>query len=236
MPSVTVESADAIMYASDGRPIYVDPKNPRCQAKQTVPRYDLLKDSGEPLALDIEFQEYKHKTWPKWRHRIGRIAFVNTRGQTIYDVYVRYDFDEDHEVKMPPAKYGVTHKDLRIRNGAKRIEEVEEHLHKIMAGRTIIGHGMRLDIGAIDQSIWKNMNTIDTQHMYGQVALWKLSDEFLGESIQDSAHDPSEDARATMLLYLRRYPYKERNDFKDAPFVFKDDEFPSLGGPVKKGR
>lgn len=26
---------------------------------------------GEPVALDIEFQTYKHKDWVKWRHRWG---------------------------------------------------------------------------------------------------------------------------------------------------------------------
>lgn len=43
-------------------------------------------------------------------------------------------------------------------------------------------------------------------------------------------HDPTEDARATMLLYLRKNPYKERIDFGDAPLnpADKEKDFPAL--------
>ena len=226
---VQTQPESACMFTADGRPILVDPKNPRCRAKQLTPCLDLLKDFDEPLALDIEFQEYRAKDAVKWAHRIGRIAFVNTRGESIYDTYVRYEYDQSISVKMPPAVFGVTYKDIRISNGAKPIFDVEQDLRKIMANRTIIGHGMRLDILAIDQSLWEGVHRVDTQHLYGQVALRYLSADHLGESIQDEAHDPSEDARATMLLYLRKHPYKKRTDFKDAPFVFDADDFPALG-------
>ena len=221
------------MVTADGRRVLVDPKNPNCRATQTRPRFDLLKDPKEPLAVDIEFQEYRPKDAEKWAHRIGRIAFVNTRGDTIYDTYCRYEYDETISVKMPPAMFGVTYKDLRLANGAKPIREVNEDLSKIMYQRTIVGHGMRLDYLAIDQELWKDVNKVDTQGIYGQRALSTLSSELLGISIQGQYHDPSEDANATMLLYLRRYPYNGRTNFEDAPFIYDEEDFPALGAPAK---
>ena len=231
---VETQPASAFLVTTDGRNVLIDPKDPQCRATQRTPRFDLLKDSKEPLALDIEFQEYRAKDSVKWSHRIGRIAFVNTRGDTIYDTYVRYEFDENVNIKMPPACFGVTYRDISIANGAKPISEVEKELQKIMAGRTIIGHGMRLDIGAIKEELWNDVDVVDTQNIYGQVALSTLSARYLEKSIQQSYHDPSEDARATMLLYLRHHPYSGRSDFKDTPFKYVDDDFPALGSTTKK--
>lgn len=212
----------------------IDPKNPHCRATQTEPKWELLKDPNEPFAIDIEFQEFRKKGAIKWGHRIGRISIVNTRGQVIYDTYVRYEYDEDMEVKMPPKRFGVTWADIKIPNGAKPIFEVEENLHKIMHGRTIVGHGMRLDIGAISSDIWANCSTVDTQHIYGQVALWKLAANHLGQSIQGDFHDPAEDATATMLLYLRVHPFQKRTSFKEPDFVLVEEEFPALGAAKNK--
>ena len=102
MPSVEIQPKEAVVYGADGKPLLIAPANPG-RATQITPRLDLLKDIDEPLAVDIEFQEYKPKDSEKWAHRIGRIAFVNTRGDVIYDCYFRYEFDEEVNVKMPPA-------------------------------------------------------------------------------------------------------------------------------------
>jgi hypothetical protein len=227
---VTLQPASAFPRTADGHPISVDPENPNCRAKQRTLRFDLLKDPNEPLAVDIEFQEFRHKDSAKWDHRIGRIGIVNTRGDIIYDTYVRYERDENVRVKMAPAVFGVTYQDISIANGAKPIGEAKKDIKEIMSGRTIIGHGMRLDIRALAPELEGNVTTfIDTQHMYGQVSLSTLAAVYLSMSIQDEVHNPAEDATATMLLYLRKYPYQNRTTFKPAPFTFVPNEFPALG-------
>lgn len=74
----------------------------------------------------------------------------------------------------------------------------------------------------------------DTQGHYGQVALSMHVYSYLDEEF--NFHDSTEDARATMLLYLRINPFKCRHSFKDELFKFDKTgtDFPALGsGPVK---
>lgn len=71
------------------------------RATQPEPKLDILLP-GEPVALDIEFQEYFIAGGAKWAHRIGRAAVVNTKGETILDVYAAYPANEDIKKKMPP--------------------------------------------------------------------------------------------------------------------------------------
>lgn len=223
------------MVTADGRRIL---RNPNCRATQLYPRYDLLKGLDEPLAVGIEFQEFKPEGAEKWDHRIGRIAFVNTYGTAIIDTYFRYPYDEKIKVKLPPKQFGVEWSDLRIENGARPIDDVRDDLNKIMAGRTIIGHGMRLDIRSLTPELKNEVNFVDTQHMYGQVKLEYLAAKYLKMDIQNGFHDPVEDAKATMGLYLLRHPYKNRTNFDPEPFEYKSDAFPTLatGVIVKKNK
>lgn len=103
-----------------------------------------------------------------------------------------------------------------------------------MYGRTIVGHGMRLDILALVPELESEITFVDTQHIYGQIALSTLAADKLEKYIQGDMHTPDEDASATMELYLMRHPYQQRNSFKPAPFVFEQDHFPSLGAPLSK--
>lgn len=229
MPSTVALITDAdFTIAADGKKFLLPPKNPNCRATCTKVKWELLKDPKEPVAIDVEFQEFRGKDAEKWGHRMGRVAVVNSRGQVIYDTYASYDYDADTKTKMPPRCFGVERKDLYIRNGAKQSSEVEGNLKKIFHGRPVIGHGMRLDRTAVGQ-IWAEEHEIhDTQSYYGQVALGTLAATYLDQDF--NFHDPTEDARATMLLYLRKFPYNNRTDFNDAPFKLDmgSKDFPSL--------
>lgn len=235
MPNtVAIQHSDCAAVNANGKLELVAPHNPNCKAKQTTPRWDLLnKDPFEPLAVDIEFQTCKAKDAPKWSHRMGRVSFVSTKGELIYDTYVRYRDEEDLAVRVN-RRFGVEWKDLKIRNGAQWIDKVEEHLEKIMDGRVIVGHGMRHDISAIDSKLWKLVaKTVDTQGLYGQIALATLVEEHLTDFDFDW-HDPTHDAKATMLLYLLMRPYKGRHEFEEK-FTFDEESFPALGAaPAKK--
>lgn len=228
MPSqINIVTDAGYTISATGKKVLLEVTNSR--ASCTTPNWSLLRDPKEPLAMDVEFQEHKGKGAEKWGHRMGRIAVVNTKGQTIYDVYVQYDYDPDVKTKMPPPVFGVTRKDLSSRNGAKESWEVEENLRKMFHGREIVGHGMRLDLTAVGDVWDENHSIVDTQHIYGQVKLSTLASEYLTGSF--NFHDPTEDARATMLLYLLYSPYKGRTGFGDAPLLPSelDQNFPPLG-------
>lgn len=91
---------------------------------------------------------------------------------------------------------------------------------------------MRLDNLAVGD-VWSKQHengTLrhDTQDIYGPVNLGKLAARYLDRNF--NFHDPTEDAKVTMLLYLRLNPYQGRIDFKDSPLTIEDydDEFPTL--------
>lgn len=166
---------------------------------------------------------------------MGHISLVNTKGDVVYDTYVRYE-DEDIAAKVN-RRFGVTWKDLKISNGAQWIHHVQVNLQKIMAGRIIVGHVMRNDISVIDPEMWKVIDkTVDTQHLYnGAYSLGKLVDWHLTHrGFVFEWHDPTHDAKATMLLYLLMCPYKDRRAFQEW-LVFDDEAFPALSSaPAKK--
>ena len=232
---VNAQPASAFRQTSDGRLVRVTPQNPNTDATQTEPRWDLLKNLEEPLAVDIEFQTSRHEDAEKWSERIGHIGIVNTRGDLLYDTYVRYDYDPEVKVNMGLERFGVTYEKIRLENGALSIHEVKVHINKIMAGRTIILHGGKNDLKALLPELKYEVNFVDTRLMYGgQQGLAKLAKDKLGMVIQVAGiHRPGEDAEATMLLYLLKYPYEGRNSFKEAPFVNEEVDFPILGNTPK---
>ena len=145
MPSkIDVVADSACTVSVDGKKVLIKPVNPSCRATCTSVQWDLLKNPKEPLALDIEFQEHREKGAEKWGHRMGRIAIVNTRRQTVLNTYVRYEYDAEVSTKMPPPVFGVTRKDLYLRNGARESMEVERELKKVSL--IYCGHPLRTKI------------------------------------------------------------------------------------------
>lgn len=111
------------------------------RALQTTPRFDLLTDPNEPLAIDIEFVDWKIRdSANKNQHRIGRVALTNTRGDRIYDVFAKYPYKEDEQLQLPPRKLnlGVYWEDLKWEAGAKSSAEVLRNLERLMTGRPIV--------------------------------------------------------------------------------------------------
>jgi hypothetical protein len=95
---------------------------------------------------------------------------------------------------------------------------------------------MRLDIRALSPELKGNVTFIDTQDMYGQVRLDTLAAKHVGMSIQEDVHYPTEDAQATMLLYLREYPYQKRSSFKPVQYTYVKDEFPSISSTAASSK
>ena len=138
--------------------------------------------------------------------------------------------------QYPPPQFNVEWRDLSFANGAKRYWAVKEDLKKILGGRTVVLHGPRNDEIALGAEIWETFTAVDTQSYYGKKKLSVLAQQFVPEASEFSFHNPTDDAKVTMLLYLRICPFNGRVNFKDAPFTFDDDDFPAIGSTPQPKR
>lgn len=180
----------------------------QCRATQLTPRFKLLID-GEPVFLNIEFQKYKYNGEQRFGLRVGRIAILNSVGDTVLDVYAFNPREAGIEKRRQPVEFGVITEDLLIVNGAKPAATVEAWVARIVKNRIVVMHGSTNDLKAFyyQQDIWATSTVVDTQHLYGQINLPKLAKDYLGKTVQGGIHSPVEDADATRLLYLRLRPY-----------------------------
>ncbi|KAK5113449.1 hypothetical protein LTR85_010877 [Meristemomyces frigidus] len=179
-----------------------------CRATQITPLLNRLLP-GEPVFLDIEFQKYRIAGEEKERHRIGRIATLNSVGQAALDVYAVYPKEDGIQKRWQPARFGVITKDLLFENGAQPADKVERWVAEIVKDRTVVMHGGTHDRTAFfyEKDIFASSTIVDTQNLYGQVKLLVLASRHLGKAIQEDDHSPVEDADATRELYLRLRPY-----------------------------
>lgn len=185
-----------------------------CRATQTSPRFDLLLPS-EPCAIDAEFQRYRKvdgESESKCYTRPGRLSIVNTRGDVILDVYVRYGYVETERkvITHYDKRFLVERDDFLLRNGAVEAEIVEPWVQQIVANRIVVLHGGQQDLEMfkIVEDMWASSKTVDTQNLYsylqrdGTPGLKTCAREIFGASIQEVEHSPVEDAAMTMRLYL----------------------------------
>ncbi|PPJ50392.1 hypothetical protein CBER1_06980 [Cercospora berteroae] len=120
------------------------PNQPACGkgiATQVRPRFELLLP-GEPIAVDIEFEDFSRKGEvygedrenhdqrgrPIWHHRIAWIGVVNMKCETVLDVFAFYPVDSNIKAKIPhaPGKdFGVKKHLLWSDNGAVDAQIVE---------------------------------------------------------------------------------------------------------------
>ena len=186
----------------------------KCRATQLTPAWDRLIP-GEPVSLDIEFQNFKHTSWEKWRHRVGRVAIVNSAGETVLDVYAAYAKEDGVSKLMPPAEFGVAHKDLMFSNGAVPAHTVEKWVKQIVANRTVILHGGTHDRSAfrIEENVFARSKIVDTQQVYsylqfdGTPSLRTTAEVILGLSVQQMGHSPVEDAQTALKLWQEDNSY-----------------------------
>ena len=186
----------------------------KCRATQLTPAWNRLSP-GEPVSLDIEFQNFKHTSWEKWRHRVGRVAIVNSKGETVLDVYAAYAKEDGVSKLMPPKRFMVTHQDLKFNNGAVPAHKVERWVKQILKGRTVILHGGKHDLSAfvIENDVYADSKVVDMQNEYshlqfdGTPGLATAAAEVLGESIQEVKHSPVEDAQTALKLWFQNHTY-----------------------------
>ncbi|KAF2172746.1 hypothetical protein M409DRAFT_16709 [Zasmidium cellare ATCC 36951] len=197
----------------------------KCRATQTEIRWDRVED-GEPLSISITFQNYKTIGESMWKHRIGRIAVVDTAGETVVDAYLAYE-DEDEVIKYCSFKQAsVEPPDFLFKNGAVEARQFEGELKELLKDRTVFVHdsvSYWFYYGESEDALLPSngVTVYDTRtssilqnliahpdSLVGQPGLAYAGEVVLGKNIQQGGiHTPVEDAKTTMELYLLKHPY-----------------------------
>lgn len=169
---------------------------------------------GEPVAFDDEHQTVLRKGALKWKERLGWVAVVNTKGESVLDVFAAYDHEDKARKEYPPERFGVGMEDLLFDNGAVRAKVVEKWLAEIFEDRPVVMHDKSGDMKLFEhETPFVRATVQDTQDMYlsgsGQrQGLAKVAREILHREVQvGDKHTPTEDAATTMDLYLLKHPY-----------------------------
>lgn len=150
-------------------------------------------------------------------------SLVNYEGQPIYDVFAYYPEQPGYRKKLPPRRFrlGVYWDDLKPRNGACPIAEVEYTVQAILQKADIVvGHPTYNDIRVFSPEVFDGVATRDTQlhEPYREFACGRqrlprlsvLAQVVLGWRIQGPEHSSVEDAVATMALYRKAEVLMER--------------------------
>ncbi|KAK3679716.1 hypothetical protein LTR78_000092 [Recurvomyces mirabilis] len=141
------------------------------RATQTYPLYSLLLP-GEPCFVDIEFQNYLVDGRGPQKHRVGRIAILNTRGDVVLDAYAVYNNEDNVKKCFGPIywqeMFGVTKRDLIVGNGAIWASNVERWAANIFKDRIVVMHGGKHDRSAfyLTPNFFDTSTIVDTQKLY----------------------------------------------------------------------
>ncbi|KAJ0884482.1 putative exoribonuclease II [Helianthus annuus] len=134
---------------------------------------------------------------------LGRVTLVNKFGNVIYDEHVR---PVDRVVDFRTQISGIRPRDLKK---AKDFRIVQKEVAEFLKGKILVGHALRNDLKALLLSHPKKdiRDTAEYQPFLKEgrsKALRHLAAEVLGVKIQNGEHCPIEDARAAMMLYVKK--------------------------------
>nr|XP_043625186.1 RNA exonuclease 4 [Erigeron canadensis] len=134
---------------------------------------------------------------------LGRVTLVNKWGNVIYDEHVR---PVERVVDFRTQISGIRPRDLKK---AKDFRVVQKEVAELLKGKTLVGHALRNDLKALLLSHPKQdiRDTAEYQPFLKEgrsKALRHLAAEVLGVKIQNGEHCPIEDARAAMMLYMKK--------------------------------
>lgn len=155
------------------------------------------------------------------RSALARVVVVNAAGRKVYDALVR---PRERVTDYRTFVTGLVARDLSGA-AARDFFEVQKEVAELTRGRTLVGHALHNDLAALmlthpkhlvrDTSQYAPLRTVASARA-GKPgksrprALRKLAAEVLGMEIQSGAHDPAEDAIASLRLYQRYQKEWER--------------------------
>ena len=89
----------------------------KCRAEQLTSRLDLITP-GELLAFDCEGMMLPQPDGTKPKG-VGRVSVVNEKLELIYDTFVHYGPEIEHQFDLQRLNLGVKYNDIKPENGAQ---------------------------------------------------------------------------------------------------------------------
>ena len=163
---------------------------------------------GKYVALDCEMVEVYNEVNQK-KSVLASVTLVDKTGRIIYHAYIKLPCWAV-KVNYKTDISGIKQEDLEPSNGAVHFFTAKEKVHSIIAGNILVGHALENDL----LHLWlKHDNVKDTALIPGLMkringhlqseSLKNLALE-VGLSIQSGSHSSVEDAKASMIVFLRR--------------------------------
>lgn len=140
------------------------------------------------------------------RSALARVCIVNEAGDVVLDMYAR---PNERVTDWRTDVSGILPRHLR---DAPPEEEVRRAVARVIRGRVLVGHDLANDLAALALTHPKagTRDTATHEPFMGRRgqklvkrSLRELAKEHLGMEIQEGAHDPADDARAALYLYMR---------------------------------
>ena len=173
------------------------------------------KPGGNVLSIDCEMVgagPVGKGSKGKGKSMLARVAIVDDTGAVLMDEYVKpTERVTDYRTKWS----GIRAKDLV---GASPFQEIRQRVASMTRGKVLVGHAIDNDLKILqlphppaltrDTSMYtplrQELAARKGSYELGQApSLKALSEYVLGRKIQHGEHCPVEDARATMMLYVR---------------------------------
>ncbi|WWC69858.1 uncharacterized protein I206_103801 [Kwoniella pini CBS 10737] len=162
-----------------------------------------LPNLDEYLAIDCEFVGSKRG------NELAKVGIVNYQGSIIFESFVYVN--PRNVIDYRTSKSRIRAKDLE---GAPTYEKVIIIIKDILKNKIIIGHTLFNDLNVIGYKIsydsfrdtalyipLRRKVGINKEGIYPSLS--NLSKKNLGIDIQQNEHDPIEDARSTMAIFMK---------------------------------
>ena len=137
---------------------------------------------------------------------LARVCLVNQMGQPLY---YRCVVPEEPVADYRSHITGLSPELLTEQVGAVRFAEAQRRVAELLRGRTLVGHALKNDLKVLllshphravrDTARYKLMREAGRG---GTPSLKSLAARLLGREVQKGAHDPLQDARVAMQLYM----------------------------------
>jgi RNA exonuclease 4 len=144
---------------------------------------------------------------------LASVCVVNCWGNVLFSSLVK----PTHKVADYRTAYSGVTAEMLSSDAARPIVEVRQHVRRLFEGRIVIGHSVDNDFVVLGINHPAAL-TRDTAHDLRRLKegrrpkkLKVLAADHLRLKIQRGEHDPAEDARASLYLYLRF-----RDEFEEA--------------------
>ncbi|XP_065324262.1 uncharacterized protein LOC135931227 [Gordionus sp. m RMFG-2023] len=154
------------------------------------------------IAIDCEFVGTGYNGQ---ENHLARVSIVNKNGQCIYDTFVK------PREKITDFRYDITGMTYKDMNEGKSFKVVQKDVADILKDKILVGHALKNDLKVLYLTHPRSKIRDTSKHKFFCQAvktkypsLKKLAKIFLDTNIQNGIHNPIEDAKTAMMLFLSR--------------------------------